>query len=505
MSPSSRPLVLCFSGSDSFGAAGAQADLKAIHSHGCHTAQIITAVTAQSPDHCHSVFPVPRQVLADQIAAVKEDPAPSAIKVGMTGSKEALEAIRLSASGFNVPLILDPVMQASSGQQLTGNFGPQEFFSLASAAPLILTPNAPEASALTGLSVRDATDLPQAATAILERGAEAVVIKGGHLADSPHVIDYYADRSGLRFFLRSKRREVARLRGTGCTFASALAARIAQGHATVDAVVLARAYMDQCFVRAFSWGKDTSFIDHQAPVVVQNHLPDVLPHDVIGDIPDLTATHALSPAHRTGFYVIADSADWVEKLVAWDVPTIQLRIKDLPHEALMPEISRAVNAARGSKSALYINDYWREAVSTGAFGVHLGQEDLATADLRLIKESGLRLGLSTHSWYEAAVAATCRPSYIALGPVFPTTCKSMRFGPQGLSRLMQWKQAWDIPLVAIGGLTLGHASDLRDLDCDGAAVISDVLRHPQPEARARAWTEYFPRAWTEHFPNRQDF
>ena len=117
----------------------------------------------------------------------------------------------------------------------------------------------------------------------------------------------------------------------------------------------------------------------------------------------------------------------------------------------------------------------------------LGQEDLASADILAIKQAGLRLGISTHSWFEAAIAHRYKPSYIALGPVFPTTCKSMRFGPQGFAKLKQWKDAWPYPVIAIGGLKVEHAKDLNHSGVDGVAVISDITKAEDPKHQVEAW------------------
>ena len=135
-----------------------------------------------------------------------------------------------------------------------------------------------------------------------------------------------------------------------------------------------------------------------------------------------------------------------------------------------------------------VNDYWRAAVVAGARHLHLGQEDLADADLNAIRDAGLTLGLSTHDDAELETALRARPDYIALGPIFPTTLKSMRFAPQGIPKITEWKKrVGSLPLVAIGGIKLEQAREIFSAGADSIAVVSDVTQNTDPDARVRAW------------------
>ena len=135
-----------------------------------------------------------------------------------------------------------------------------------------------------------------------------------------------------------------------------------------------------------------------------------------------------------------------------------------------------------------VNDYWRAAIVAGARHLHLGQEDLVDADLAAIREAGLTLGISTHDDDELETALRAQPDYIALGPIFPTTLKSMRFAPQGVPKITEWKKRiGDIPLVAIGGIKLEQAPEIYAAGADSIAVVSDVTQNPDPDARVRAW------------------
>jgi thiamine-phosphate pyrophosphorylase len=191
------------------------------------------------------------------------------------------------------------------------------------------------------------------------------------------------------------------------------------------------------------------------------------------------------------FYTIVDSVAWVARLARLGVGTIQLRAKDLPHEQAVALIREALAAS--GKAKLVVNDYWRAAIEAGASHVHLGQEDLVEADIDAVRRAGLTLGLSTHDEKELGIAMSHDPDYVALGPIYPTTLKAMRFGPQGLDRISQWKKEIGVtPLVAIGGITLERASGVYAAGADSIAVVSDVTQNKDPDARVRAWLSFDP-------------
>ena len=192
-----------------------------------------------------------------------------------------------------------------------------------------------------------------------------------------------------------------------------------------------------------------------------------------------------------GFYPVVPTADWVERLLCWGVRTIQLRIKAANHSPadIALEVKRAVNAGRAVPGAqVFINDHWQLARAAGAYGVHLGQEDLDTADIQALRQSGLRLGLSTHTPAELARAHAVQPSYLAIGPIYPTTLKVMPYDDVGLERLKLWApQAAPYPVVAIGGISLerlpGVLACLKGQN-DGVAVVSAVTLAANPQQAA---------------------
>jgi thiamine-phosphate pyrophosphorylase len=188
------------------------------------------------------------------------------------------------------------------------------------------------------------------------------------------------------------------------------------------------------------------------------------------------------------FYPIVPDVAWLGRLVPLGVKTVQLRLKDAPPERVRREIGESMEICARHRCQLIVNDYWQEALSLGADYIHLGQEDLAAADVPSIRSKGVRLGISTHSEDELAIALAAAPSYVALGPIYETRLKAMKWAPQGLKRIADWKKRiGTLPLVAIGGITPQRADGVRAAGADGLAVITDFFTHPDPEARVRQW------------------
>jgi thiamine-phosphate pyrophosphorylase len=191
------------------------------------------------------------------------------------------------------------------------------------------------------------------------------------------------------------------------------------------------------------------------------------------------------------FYPIVPDAAWLGRILPLGVRTAQLRLKDVAPEVIAREISTALAACRQRGCQLIVNDYWREAMAAGADYVHLGQEDLAAADVAAIKAKGIRLGISTHSAEELEIALAARPDYVALGPIYETKLKVMRWTPQGLDRIADWRRRiGTLPLVAIGGLTPERADAVVGAGADSLAVVTDFITHADPEARVRQWLEH---------------
>ena len=190
------------------------------------------------------------------------------------------------------------------------------------------------------------------------------------------------------------------------------------------------------------------------------------------------------------FYLIVDSAAWIERLVPLGVNLVQLRIKTLDEARLRAEIRKAKALCAQHHCQLIVNDHWRLAIEEGCDFVHLGHEDLQAADRSRIRVAGVRLGLSTHDHIELETAMAAGPDYIALGPIYPTILKKMKWAPQGVERINEWKRrVAPIPLVAIGGLNPDRLDGAFAAGADSAAVVTDITLNADPQARTREWIE----------------
>ncbi|WP_417720726.1 thiamine phosphate synthase [Salipiger sp.] len=194
------------------------------------------------------------------------------------------------------------------------------------------------------------------------------------------------------------------------------------------------------------------------------------------------------------FYLIVGHVSRIELLVPHGVRLVQLRLKDLPEDELRRQLARARDICAVHRAQLVVNDHWELALDLRCSFVHLGQEDLEGADLDALRRAGVRFGLSTHDEAELERALSLDPAYVALGPVYPTLLKKMKWDPQGLDRVRRWKTlAAGTPLVGIGGLTPERLPGLFAAGADSAAVVTDIQQADDPEARCRTWI-----AATEH-------
>lgn len=258
---------------------------------------------------------------------------------------------------------------------------------------------------------------------------------------------------------------------------AALAAFLDCGFEAHDALVLAFAWRPENLDALDAWPADFSAF----PKVLNLPSPPFVPFPHCPD--------------RLGLYPVLPSADWVERVLDAGIKTAQLRRKSHDPVDLKQEIERSVAAGIKHHAQLFINDHWREAIEAGAYGVHLGQEDLLTADLESIAKAGVRLGLSTHGYFEMLTALHFRPSYLAMGAVFPTTTKIMPTAPQGLSRLARYVHLLDglVPLVAIGGIDGAVLPQVLSTGVGSAAVVRAVTEAPELGAAVSALQHEFKR------------
>ncbi|WP_170334217.1 thiamine phosphate synthase [Ruegeria arenilitoris] len=190
------------------------------------------------------------------------------------------------------------------------------------------------------------------------------------------------------------------------------------------------------------------------------------------------------------FYPIFDHSDWLRRMLPLGVKLLQLRTKDQPVAAVREQITLSRDLCRQHDAVLVVNDYWQQAIEAGCDWIHLGQEDLDDADLKAIRKAGLKLGVSTHDDDELERVLAMDPDYVALGPVYPTILKKMKWEQQGLPRVTEWKaRVGDIPLVGIGGMSVERAPGVLQAGADIVSVVTDITLNADPETRVRQWIE----------------
>lgn len=478
----SKPIVWTVAGSDSGGGAGIQADLHTLQDFDCHGCSAVTAITAQNSQGVERVQALEPALLKQQLSALAADLPAQVIKTGMLANAELIDTLVDFLADKQATLICDPVMTASAGGQLLDRAGLEALQQRLLPLVSVLTPNANEVQILTGIALSDAASTESAARALLAKGCGAVLIKGGHADWQGRLSCDYFSNGELSFWLTAPRSNNPNTHGSGCSLASALAACLAQQMDIEDAIVMAKAYVSQGIRLAQPLGQGPGPVSHEGWLNELQDFPKV--YKSYSDIELLQEPFSPCDSNDLGLYPVVDSVKWVEDLFSWDVETLQLRVKDKSEAELDCLVADTVAAGKGHFPRLFINDYWQLAIKHGAYGVHLGQEDLDTADLAAIRDAGLKLGVSTHSYYEIARALAVQPSYIAIGPIFPTTTKKMRWEQQGLIQLADWVQLLEdqYPIVAIGGINYERAEAVLATGVGSVAMVSAITQADDPQA-----------------------
>lgn len=190
------------------------------------------------------------------------------------------------------------------------------------------------------------------------------------------------------------------------------------------------------------------------------------------------------------FYPIVDHSDWLKRMLPLGIKLVQLRAKDQPDAVVREHIEISRDLCREHGAVLVINDYWKMAIDLGCDWLHLGQEDLDEADLSAIRKAGIKLGVSTHDDDELERVLAMNPDYVALGPVYPTILKKMKWHQQGLPRVTEWKErVGSTPLVGIGGMSVERAAGVFEAGADIVSAVTDITLNADPEARVRQWLE----------------
>ena len=479
--PAPPPVALSIAGSDSSGGAGIQADLVVMNRLGVHGCSVITAVIAQNTTGVKAVeFPSPAMVRA-QLEAVAADLPPAAVKLGMLAQASTVAAVADFLDSCDSPVVCDPVLKSTSGATLLAGDAIESFKTRILPRVTLLTPNVPEAEFLLGRKITGPEEIAAAAHDLVRLGPKSVLLKGGHAAGMLSMDCWTDGRETL--WLTSPRQDVRHTHGGGCVLSSAIAACLARGYALTDALVIGKAYVNQGLRLGGGIGQG------RGPL----RLLDWPSHPM--DMPRILSDG--KPCSRLefpgcgpgplGIYPIVDRAEWIHRLLPLGIKTIQLRAKDLTGAALEKEVREAVQLGREHGARVFINDAWELALHHGAYGVHLGQDDMPHADLMALHTAGIRLGLSTHNYTEVARALSVRPSYLAIGTLFHSPSKDFVHQPLGLEKFAALRRLIDVPVVAIGGITLETAPEVLAAGADSIAVISDITKTRDLAARVSAW------------------
>ena len=506
-----RPRIASVAGTDSGGGAGLSADQRAAQAFDTQLCPVVAAVTAQHSRAVRHVEALSPALLQAQLDALAEDLPPAALKTGLLGSAANARVLArwVDAQRRHQPglaLVVDPVLRASTGAP----FADAELLAAYRDALLpratLVTPNRREAAALLGQAAEASPEaLPAQAAALRALGAQAVLLTGGDALNETQAMDWL-DSPQARGGLAHPRIITPHNHGTGCTLAAAAAAALARGFPVADAAVLAKLLTTHALRQAGPQGAGAGPV-WATPGWGQ---PGVTLPTLGWDARPPAASEAPAPpAFAPSLYGIVDSAEAALALLrqpGLPLRHLQLRCKAPArgadaawHAALADTIQRCLPVAEAAGVTLWVNDHWETALAAGARALHLGQEDwagLSPAQRSRLQQArtreGVALGLSSHSVWELARAAGLRPSYIACGPVWPTTTKAMPWGPQGLDNLAWWAALSPAPVVAIGGLL--QPDQARMAAAAGASAVCLVrgLAGATP-ASLRIWSS----AWTQ--------
>lgn len=489
-----RPLVLVIAGLDSGGGAGVTADILSVHDHGAWGMPVVTALTCQSLNKITLVEPTKLEVFEESVKLALTDweDKVAAVKVGLVTDAKILESLLKTLNGLkDVPVVWDPVLTGTAGDLKSANL--KANLDKILKVTTVFTPNLPEALELAGWKEADLAKkgISALADVFLAKGVKSVLIKGGHNVANTDASDFFKSATHA-FAMKYDKKEGLGAHGAGCALSSSIAALLARGYELHDAAVLAKTYVTRGIYNT------ELKVTHNRPPLAHLGMKydlDFMPKIVEEGFPQEAGPFAKCP-FNLGIYPVVNSADWVQKLLSLGVKTIQLRIKtkkadDESNETLVSEIKRACFLGHTFRARVFIDDHYKLAAKYGAYGVHLGMEDLRTADLNFIKEKGLRLGVSTHGLQEVCKVLTLQPSYIAVGHVFPTKTKDMPSKPQGIERMgLQARMLKDVyPTVAIGGIKLDKAKEILGAGIDSIAVVTAITEAKEPLSETIKWIE----------------
>ena len=464
-----KPIIWSIAGNDSGGGAGLSADARAAAAFGVHLCPVVAAITAQNSQTITQVQPVAPALLDAQLAALADDMPPAVIKTGLLGSAENVRVVlrwfeRLQRSNPQLQLVVDPVLAASTGKDLADDSLLQAYVHELLPRTHVFTPNRHEAARL-GQLLDSTAQIGTTAAPHWPHLADwqSVCITGGDTLNGAWAMDWVQSPQATGWLALPRLAQVHN-HGTGCTFATSVAAALALGFVAADALVLAKMATSHALEQAYAAGGGAGPVHAQAGFAMK---PQHMPYMSWGcDLPavcDAQYAERLSrvPTLARDVYVLVDSVARLEQALAAGAKLVQLRIKTPAaadaawHQQLAQDIAAAVGMAKAAGADLFINDHSAQAMQAAANGLHLGQEDwqaLSKDSRHALLSGAVNIGLSSHSLWELARARSIAPAYIACGPVWPTTTKDMPWLPQGLDNLSWWVQMVACPVVGIGGV-----------------------------------------------------
>ncbi|WP_392537608.1 thiamine phosphate synthase [Legionella sp. 227] len=382
---------------------------------------------------------------------------PKAIKINESISREDLQIL----NNYSGPVVLDFTLTSQYIDKNAGDF--TTGFSFAD----VLVLNTLEAELILKRKIMTHQAMQEAAHELLTLGAKSIFLLGQHLQENSWEHDYWTN--GLTsFWLTQNRFSDAKYPELRSVLSAAITGALALEYSLEDALIIAKMYANQAARLAGTGICYAGFPENEMDLPYLSSKP-------LNEVPQ-----PFKPCHRLGLYPVVDCFSWVEMLLKLGVKTIQLRIKE-KSKTLEEEMKQSIALAKKYGATLFINDYWEMALKLNAEAVHLGQSDLDTADLDAIRNQGLFLGVSTHCYYEVARAHAICPSYIAIGPIYPTTSKEMPFLAQGIERLHRWQRTLNYPLVAIGGINIERMPDVVATGVQGIALISAITQADDPQ------------------------
>jgi hydroxymethylpyrimidine kinase/phosphomethylpyrimidine kinase/thiamine-phosphate diphosphorylase len=501
-----RPIVWSIAASDSGGGAGIQADTLTIQDLGGHACNIITAITAQNSYHVEGVLAVSPDMLTRQLNCLLYDMPPKVIKIGVLADAEQVLLIsnwladNLADYEQNhdtrIPIIWDPVMFTTSGHALTSGkhqANVDAYLRLTKQVTL-LTPNYNELMVLAG-TFEGKGQTEQSALDHLSQLVETNILVTGGDSQNLQVVDWLAAHKiahtseyhqHQRIGFGGSRVNTRHNHGTGCTLSSAIATAMALGHPLLDAIVIAKAYVHQGLSGSYGLGKGPGVLARHGWPNDLVHFPEIIlpQYPQLADVSQLDFANVSLPLK---VYSVTQSLSVLEQVLKAGAHTAQLRIKmPCDNKQLEQDIQLAVALGRKYQAQVFINDHWQLAIKHGAFGIHLGQEDMLQANLSQISDASLALGLSSHGYFEMLLAQQLSPSYLAIGHIFATPTKHMPSQPQGLLKLLRYCQLLKdrLPLVAIGGIDEHNLAQVKVTQVHDVAIVRGIELAPDP---AKSW------------------